>query len=96
MLWSYAAKSRVKLLIKVQNSTVRQILDKPWYVRNFHIYKEIDIPCFTDFMQHLNFNFYLALENMDNCALDTLVEYDYNNPINTKRPKTYLHLNTLL
>ena len=43
MMWSYAAKSHVKLPIKVQNSTIWQILDIPWYVLNFHIFKEIDI-----------------------------------------------------
>ena len=40
MVLSYAAKSYVKLLIKAQNSTIRQILDMPWYIRNFHIYKK--------------------------------------------------------
>ena len=47
-------------------------------------------------MQHLNLNFHLALENIDNRALNTLVEYDHNNLLNRKRPKTGLRLNTLL
>ena len=47
-----------------------------WYVGNVHIYKEIYIP------RHL------ALENEDNRALNTLAEYDHNNPINRKRAKT--------
>ena len=68
----------------------------PWYFRNFYIYKEIDIPRLNDFMQHFNLNFHLSLGNVDNCTLNTLVEYDHNNPINRKRPKTGLHLNTLL
>ena len=52
MTWSYAAKSHVKLLIKAQNSTVRQILDIAWYVRNFHIYREIELPRLNNFIQH--------------------------------------------
>ena len=96
MTWSYAAKSHIKLFIKAQNSTVRQILDMPWYVQNFHIYKEIEHPRLKDFIQHLNIKFHLALENNDNNALNTLAEYDYNDPSNRKRPKTSLRLNTLL
>ena len=67
----------------------------PWCVRNFHVYKEIDIPRLNEFMQHLNLNFPLPLENIDNRALNTLVEYDHNNPMNRKRPKTGLRLNNL-
>ena len=96
MAWSYAAKSHVKLLIKAQNSTIRQILDMPWYVRNFHIYKEIELPRLNDFIQHLNIKFHLALENNDNNALNTLAKYDHNDPSNRNRPKTGLRLNTLL
>ena len=65
----------------------------PWYVRNFHIYKEIDIPRLNDFMHCLNLNFPLALENIGNGALNTFVEHDHNNPVNRKRPKTDTHLN---
>ena len=54
----------------------------PWYVRKFHIYKEIDVPFLNDFIQYLNLNFYFALENVDNHALNTCVEYDHNNPLN--------------
>ena len=38
----------------------------------------------------------MTLENIENCALNTLVEYNYNNPINRKFPKTGLRLNTIL
>ena len=96
LVWSYATKSHVDLLIKSQNSTIWQILDMPWYIRNFHIYKDINIPRLNDFIQYLNLNFHLALENADNHALNTLVEYDHQNSINRKRPKTGLRLNILL
>ena len=68
----------------------------PWFVRNFHIYKEIELPSLNDFIQHLNLKFHLALENNDNNALNALAEYDHNDPRNRKRPKTGLPLNTLL
>ena len=42
------------------------------FFRNFHIYKEIDTPRLNDFMQFLNLNFHMALENIDNRALNTL------------------------
>ena len=51
---------------------------------------------YTDFFQHLNIKFHLALEDNDNNALNTLAEYDHNDPSNRKRPKISLHLNTLL
>ena len=63
MVWSYAAKSHVKLLIQAESSTIRQIINVSGYVRNFHVYKEIDIPRFNHFIQYLNKNFYLVLEN---------------------------------
>ena len=96
MTWLCAAKFHVKLLIKAQNSTVRQILDMPWYVRNFHIYKEIELPRLNDFIQHLNLNFHLALENTDNNALNILAEYDHNDTSNRKLSKAGLHLNPLI
>ena len=68
LVWSYAVKSHVNLYIKYQNSTVRQILDMPWYVRDFLIYKEIDVSRLNDFIQQINLNFYLVLENKDNHA----------------------------
>ena len=70
--------------------------DVLWYTRNFHIYKEINIPCLNDFIQRLNINGHLALENVDHHAFDTLAEYDHQIPINRKRSKTGLRFNTLL
>ena len=37
------------------------------------MYKEIDVPRLIDCMLHLNFNFYLVLENVDNRALNTVL-----------------------
>ena len=69
----------------------------PRYIRIFYIYKEIAIPrTMNNFMQHLNLNFHLALENIDNRAFITLAECDDNNSINWECPKTGLHRNTLL
>ena len=68
----------------------------PWYVQKFYIYKEIDIPRLNDFNQHFNLNFHLALENIDNVTLNTLAEYDHNNPVNRKFPKIGLRVSTLL
>ena len=95
-MWSYADKSHVKLLIKAQNSTVWQILDMPWYVWNFHIYKEIELPRLNDFIQNLNIKFHLALETNDNNSLNTLAEYDHKDTSNRRLPKTGLRRNTLL
>ena len=66
--------SKVKLLLKAQSSTIWQILDMPWYARNFYVYEEIGIILLNVFIKHLNLNFHLALENIDNRALNALVE----------------------
>ena len=66
MMWSYAAKFHVKLLIKAQNSTVWQILDMAWHVWNFPIYKETELPRLNDFIPYFNLNFHLAFENTEN------------------------------
>ena len=68
----------------------------PWYVRNFHVYTEIELPMLNDFIQHLNLNFHLASENTDKYALNTLAAYDHYDPSNRKCPKRGLRLNTLL
>ena len=84
------------LLIKTQNSTIRQILDMRWYARNFQVYKEIDIPSLNYFIEHVNLNFHLVLVNIDNRVLNTNANYDLNNPVNRKHLKTGLQLNTFL
>ena len=66
----------------------------PWCVRNFHIFKEIELPCLNNFIQHLNLNFHLALENIENNALNTLEEHAHNDPTYRERSKTDLRLNT--
>ena len=43
-------------------------------------------------LQHLNINFHLVLENVDNLALNILEKYDHSNPISWKRLKTGLVL----
>ena len=68
----------------------------PWYVRNFHIYKEIELPRWNDFIQHLNLNFHLALENTDSIALNAFAAYDHYDLLNRKCRKTGLRLNTVL
>ena len=67
MTWSYADKSHVSIwFIKSQNSTIRQVFDMAWYVRNFHSFKEAELPRLIDFIQNLNLNFHLAIENTEN------------------------------
>ena len=50
--------------------------------------EKMDILHLNDFTLHFNLNFHLALENIDNRALNTFAVYDHNNPIKRKRPKT--------
>ena len=47
-------------------------------------------------LQHLNINFHLVLENVDNHVLYSLVEYEHHIPMNRKSIKSGLRLNTLL
>lgn len=94
--WSYAAKTHINLLIKSQNATIRQIVDVPYYVRNYQIYREINTPKLGDFIQHLNLNFYNSLITSDNPALNEIETYDHTDPINRKRPLAALRLTDLL
>ena len=57
MTWSYAVQTLVKLLIKSLSYTVRQILDMPWYIRNFYAFEEIDLPRLNIFIQRLKLTF---------------------------------------
>lgn len=71
-IWAYATKCHIKLLIQSQNSTIRLLFDVPYYVRNFHLYKEIKYPKLNTFIQVLKINFYPSLENSENRALNSL------------------------
>lgn len=67
--WSYAAKMHIKSLLQVQNSTIRQTIDMPCCVRNKYIYRQISAPRFRDFIQELNANFHLSVQNSSNWLL---------------------------
>lgn len=64
-----------------QNSTLRIIYGVQYYVRNFHLYKEIKYPELNTQIQDLNISFHLSLENHENSALNTvtaIIEKDLN------------------
>ena len=61
-------KIHVNQLIKSQNSNIWQILDMPWYTRNFHIYKGLDDPRLNGF-KHFKLKFHLALKNINKRTL---------------------------
>lgn len=83
-------------LHKHQNATIRLIYDVPYCVRNYHLYNDINFPKLSTSIQHLNVNFHLSFENSDNSALDTLPVYDIFDPINRKRRKLGIIVETLL
>ena len=92
----YISQSFPVSIFWIVNSNTRKFLriSLSWHfsARNFYIHKQIDIPCLNDFIQHLNFNFHLSLDNVDNRVLNALAEYDHKNPIYGKLPKTDLIL----
>ena len=96
MMYSCTAKIHANLLIKAQNSTIRIVLDVLQNVKNYHIYKEINVARLNDYIQHLNLSFHLTSKKQDSPALNILVVYDYNRPVNGKKVKNGLHFNTLL
>ena len=71
IVWSYAAKSHVKLLIKDQNSTIQQILDMIWHVQNLIFIKKLIFHIWMISYNTLTLISF-TLENIDNLALNTM------------------------
>lgn len=60
------------------------------------MYKYINYPKLNTFIQDLNINFQLSLENSDNNALKSLLSYDiFDNRNRKKRPKVGAILDAL-
>ena len=55
-------------LVNRKKGKIGLFFDIPWYGRNYHIYKEINIPRLNDYIQQLNLHFHLVLENSDESA----------------------------
>lgn len=88
--WAQAAKSHILILERCQNSTIRQLLDMPYYIPNKAIYKELKIPPLRNVLLKLVQNFHLNLPNIDNEALNTMAACDQTDVKNKKRPKAAL------
>lgn len=59
----------------------------PYYIKNYQLYVEEYFPELNTFMQDLNINFYLSLENSENNALSNLFMrniFDISNRNRTK------------
>jgi hypothetical protein len=95
--WSYIADTHIHNLAKLQNCTIRQIINAPWYFRITDIHRDLAYPTIQKFLQNLAIKFH---KNMDNEHILALTDYD---PANKKRPmsilarefKLFLYINTL-
>lgn len=85
-VWAYAAKTHIKLLLVSQNSTLRQILDLPWYVTNRQMYRALKIPTLDNFIQKLSINFHNNLAFINNNLLKNISAYALTR-VNRKRPR---------
>ena len=71
MIWLFNSKSRINILTRSQNSEIRQIYDTYRYLQNQYFFKETAISHLKHYIQHLNLNFHLALQNNDNPVLNS-------------------------
>ncbi len=85
--WSYIADSHIKTLAQLQNCTIRQIINAPWYFRNSDIHRDLAFPTIQNFLQNLAIKFH---KNLNNELILALTDYDPAEAANKKRPMSIL------
>lgn len=89
-VFGYAAKTHIKKLEVLENSTLRTIANANWYMRNDEIRTALGIPNLKTFIKKISTSFFNNINNIDNDSLRELEIYDYNLPSNRKRPRAIM------
>lgn len=86
-VWATASDCHIKSISASQNTTLRQITDADWYIRNRNIHKDLKILSLTSFIQKLAQNFF---NSIDQEIITDLMNYDPTDAANSKRPRAVL------
>ncbi|GBN19032.1 putative RNA-directed DNA polymerase from transposon X-element [Araneus ventricosus] len=89
-VWGAAAKTHIKKLESLQNSTLRMITDVPWFIRNKNILHDLKVPTIKDFFSKLAINFFNQIDNHSNPAIRSIPTYDPSTNRKKRRPRTLL------
>ncbi|GBN51182.1 hypothetical protein AVEN_63399-1 [Araneus ventricosus] len=89
-VWGAAAKSNIRTLESAQNIIARQLTNSPWFIRNRYIAKDIKLQPIIDYFKKLAVNFFRAIENHSNPAIQEIPRYDPSLPRKKRRPRTLL------
>lgn len=73
-LWGCASNSNIEILQRFQSKTLRNILDAPWFVKNYTIHNDLNMPTIKDEIRHYTQKYLQRLSNHPNtlaiCLLD--------------------------
>ncbi|GBN45511.1 putative RNA-directed DNA polymerase from transposon X-element [Araneus ventricosus] len=90
LVWGAAAKSNIQTLESAQNIIALQLTNSPWFIRNRYIAKDIKLQPIKDYFKKLAVNFFRAIENHSNPAIQEIPRYDPSLPRKKRRPRTLL------
>lgn len=88
--WCCAANTHVKKIQTLQNITLRQIVNAPWYIRNKDIHKDLKIRDIKDEIILSTEKLYSKAENHSNDLLRESLTYETENTARCLRPRQFL------
>jgi hypothetical protein len=80
ILWGCAKPSNTKIIQRLQLKTLRTITNAPWYISNFTLYNDLQIPFSTEEIKRHSTIYYNRLIGHENGYVTEL-----SNPLNVRR-----------
>jgi hypothetical protein len=78
-LWGCAKPSNTKIIQRLQSNVLRTITNAPWYVSNFMLHNDLQIPFITEEIKRYSTIYYNRLIGHKNSYVTEL-----NNPLNVR------------
>lgn len=73
-LWGTASNSNVEILQRYQSKTLRLITGSPWFVNNFNIHNDLNVPFIKDEIKRFSNNYLNRLSNHSNVLAINLLD----------------------
>ncbi|GBO34686.1 RNA-directed DNA polymerase from mobile element jockey [Araneus ventricosus] len=90
-VWGAAAKTHLNKLEGLQNTTVRQITNSPWYLRNQNILKDLNLQTIAQHNLKLAKKFFRKIDSSTNGAIIAIPDYDPASPRKKRRARSQLY-----
>ncbi|RZC31958.1 hypothetical protein BDFB_014872 [Asbolus verrucosus] len=89
-VWMQASRTQLRQLQILQNKTLRQCLDAPYYMTNEQIHKDTKTPTIEEHINKIATRTYEKMEDHPNKTIRDAINYDKNQMKRRKRPRNAL------